>query len=132
MILDLAKNRAKQRKYATAVAAAELINQDQPNYPQAQAAIQQWRQQAKQYVANTTLLDAANGLIQPGQASTYNRAIEVAKKVSPGEPGSDQARKSINKWSEIILQLAMRRASRGETGISNCHGFFSARGNIGL
>jgi hypothetical protein len=115
MILDLAKNRAKQRKYATAVAAAELINQDQPNYPQAQAAIQQWRQQAKQYVANTTLLDAANGLIQPGQASTYNRAIEVAKKVSPGEPGSDQARKSINKWSEIILQLAMRRASRGET-----------------
>lgn len=115
MILDLAKNRAKQRKYATAVAAAELINQDQPNYPQAQAAIQQWRQQAKQYVANTTLLDAANGLIQPGQASTYNRAIEVAKKVSPGEPGSDQARKSINKWSEIILQLAKRRASRGET-----------------
>jgi uncharacterized caspase-like protein len=115
MILDLAKNRAQQRKYKRAVAAAELINQDQPNYPQAQAAIQQWRQQAKQHVANLTLLDAANALIQPGQASTYNRAIEVAKKVSPGEPGSDQARKSINKWSEIILQLAKRRASRGET-----------------
>ncbi|RAM53264.1 MAG: peptidase C14 [Hapalosiphonaceae cyanobacterium JJU2] len=115
MILDLAKNRAKQRKYAKAVAAAELISQDQPNYPLAQAAITQWRQQAKQYVANQTLLDAANRLIQPGQASTYNRAIEVAKKVSPGEPGSDQARKSINKWSETILELAKRRASRGET-----------------
>ncbi|TBR57641.1 peptidase C14 [Westiellopsis prolifica IICB1] len=115
MILDLAKNRAKQRKYAKAVAAAELISQDQPNYPLAQAAITQWRQQAKQYVANQTLLDAANRLIQPGQASTYNRAIEVAKKVSPGEPGFDQARKSINKWSETILELAKRRASRGET-----------------
>ncbi len=115
MILDLAKNRAKQRNYTQAVAAAELIGQDQPNYSLAQAAIKKWRQQAKQYVANKTLLDAANGLIQPGQASTYNRAIEVAKKVSPGEPGSDQARKSINKWSETILELAKRRASRGET-----------------
>ncbi|MFB2769193.1 caspase domain-containing protein [Pelatocladus sp. BLCC-F211] len=115
MILDLAKNRAKQRKYAKAIAAAELIGQDQPNYLLAQAAIKQWRQQAKQYVANQTLLDAANGLIQPGQASTYNRAIEVAKKVSPGEPGSDQAGKFINKWSETILELAKRRASRGET-----------------
>ncbi len=115
MILDLAKNRAKQRNYAQAVAAAELIGQDQPNYSLAQAAIKKWRQQAKQYVANKTLLDAANGLIQPGQASTYNRAIEVAKKVSPGEPGSDQARKSINKWSETILEMAKRRASRGET-----------------
>lgn len=114
MILDLAEGRANQKQYAQAQAAAELIAKNEPVYPKAQAAIKQWRLQAKQYVSNTTVIEAANGLIQPGQASTYNRAIEVALKVSPGEPGFNEAQKSINKWSEIILTLAKRRAARGE------------------
>lgn len=114
MILDLAEGRAKQRQYGNAVAAAQLITKDEVLYPQAQAAIKQWRLEAKQYVSNKTLLEAANGLIQPGQASTYNRAIEVAKKVPPGQPGFDAAQKSINKWSEKILDLAKSRASQGE------------------
>jgi hypothetical protein len=114
MILDLAEGRAKQRQYASAIAAAQLITKSEPIYPKAQAAITQWRLEAKQYVSNTTVLDAANGLIQRGQASTYNRAIEVAKKVSPGQPGFDEAQKSMNKWSQIILSLAKRRAAKGE------------------
>jgi hypothetical protein len=114
MILDLAEGRAKQRQYVSAIAAAQLITKSEPFYPKAQAAIHQWRLEAKQYVSNTTVLDAANGLIQRGQASTYNRAIEVAKKVSPGQPGFDEAQKSMNKWSQIILSLAKKRAARGE------------------
>ncbi|MCV3213435.1 caspase family protein [Plectonema radiosum NIES-515] len=114
LILDLAEGRAKQKQYGSAIAAAVLITKSEPFYPKAQAAITQWRLEAKQYVSNTTLLDAANGLIQPGQASTYNRAIEVAKKVSPGQPGFDEAQKSMNKWSKIILSLAKKRAARGE------------------
>lgn len=114
MILDLAEGRAKQRQYANAVATAQLITKNEPLYPQAQAAIKQWRLEAKQYVSNKTLLDAANALIQPGQASTYNRAIEVAKNVPPGQPGFDAAQKSINKWSEKILDLAKSRAAQGE------------------
>jgi uncharacterized protein (UPF0548 family) len=65
-------------------------------------------------VANKTLLDAATALIVTGQASTYNRAIEVAKKVAPGESGFDQAQKLINQWSEKILVLAWKRASQGK------------------
>ncbi len=114
MIFDLAENRAKEREYASAIAAAELIDQDQPINAKAQTAINQWRIEAKQYMANKTLLDAANRLIVPRQASTYNRAIEVAKKVPPGEPGYDDAQKSINQWSERIFNLAKRRAARGE------------------
>ncbi len=114
MILDLAEGRAKQKQYGSAIAAAALITKSEPFYPKAQAAITHWRLEAKQYVSNSTLLDAANGLIQPGQASTYNRAIEVAKKVSPGQPGFDEAQKSMNKWSQIILSLAKKRAARGE------------------
>ncbi len=114
MILDLAEGRAKQRQYASAIAAARLITKDEAPYAKAQAAINLWRLEGKQYVSNKTLLDAANALIKPEQASTYNRAIEVAKKVPPGQPGFDAAQKSINKWSEKILDLAKRRAAEGE------------------
>jgi uncharacterized caspase-like protein len=114
MILDLAEGRAKQRQYAGAIAAARLITKDEAPYAKAQAAINLWRLEGKQYVSNKTLLDAANALIKSGQASTYNRAIEVAKIVPPGQPGFDTAQKSINKWSEKILDLAKRRAAEGE------------------
>ncbi|MDZ8184490.1 MAG: caspase family protein [Nostoc sp. ChiSLP02] len=114
MILDLAEGRAKQRQYANAIAAARLITKDEPLYAKAQAAINLWRLEGKQYMSNKTLLDAANALIKPGQASTYNRAIEVAKKVPPGQPGFDSAQKSINNWSEKILDLAKSRAAQGE------------------
>jgi hypothetical protein len=114
MILDLAEGRAQQRQYTNAIAAAQLITKDAELYPQAQASINQWRLEAKQYLSNKTLLDAANALIKPEQASTYNRAIEVAKRVPPGQPGFDMAQKSINKWSEKILELAKTRASQGD------------------
>ncbi|MEH2201343.1 caspase family protein [Nostoc sp.] len=114
MILDLAEGRAKQRQYAAAIAAARLIAKDEAPYAKAQAAINLWRLEGKQYVSNKTLLDAANGLIKSGQASTYNRAIEVAKKVPAGQPGFDSAQKSINKWSEKILDMAKRRATEGD------------------
>ncbi|MDF5706594.1 MAG: caspase family protein [Nostoc sp. S4] len=114
MILDLAEGRAKQRQYANAIAAARLITKDEPLYAKAQAAINLWRLEGKQYVSNKTLLDAANALIKSGQASTYNRAIEVAKKVPAGQPGFDTAQKSIDNWSEKILDLAKRRAAEGE------------------
>ncbi|ARV60265.1 peptidase C14 [Nostocales cyanobacterium HT-58-2] len=114
MILELAEGRAKQKLYADAISAAQLVPKDEPVYSKSQTSIQQWRLQAKQYVSNMTLIDAAVGLIRAGQASTYNRAIEVAKKVSPGEPGFDIAQKSINTWSENILSLAKKRATQKE------------------
>ncbi|MEH2447708.1 MAG: caspase family protein [Nostoc sp.] len=115
MILDLAEGRAKQRQYASAIAAARLITKDEALYAKAQASINLWRLEGKQYVTNKTLLDAANALIKSEQASTYNRAIEVAKKVPSDQPGFDTAQKSINKWSEKILDLAKRRAAEGDS-----------------
>ena len=114
MILDLATDHAQQREYGDAIATAGLITKDEFLYPQALAAIQKWQLEAKQFLSNQTLLDAANGLIRPEQASTYNRAIEVAKKVPPGQPGFEIAQKSIYQWSEQILDLAKNRAAQGE------------------
>ncbi|KST61800.1 caspase family protein [Mastigocoleus testarum] len=113
MILEMAENSAQKQDYAKAIATTQFINENFPNYSQAQAAIERWREEAKQYISNQTLLDAANALIKSKQASTYNRAIEVAKKISPSEPGFKQAQKSINKWSEDILKIAYARAARG-------------------
>ncbi|MEA5513820.1 caspase family protein [Nodularia sp. UHCC 0506] len=113
MILDLAEGRAKQQEYTNAIAAAQLISPEQTLYAQAQALINQWQLESQQYVGNQTVLDAAQALIRPGQASTYNRAIEVARRVPPGQPGFDSAQKSINEWSEKILNLAKSRADQG-------------------
>ncbi|MGD1914444.1 MAG: caspase domain-containing protein [Rivularia sp. (in: cyanobacteria)] len=110
MILDLAKNRAQKMEYVSAIAAAELISQEESNYQEAQASIKQWRLESKQYLSNKTLLSAATALIQPSQASTYNRAIEVAKRIPQSQPGFAIAEKSINKWSQEILRLAKTRA----------------------
>ncbi len=114
MILDLAQVRAKQGQYENAIAAAQLIRQEDALYPKAQASLNQWRLETKKYMSNETLLDAANALIQPGQAFTYNRAIIVAKKVPPDEPGFDNAQKLINQWSQNILDVSTRRAAQGE------------------
>jgi Caspase domain len=114
MIFDLAQERAKKRQYSSAIAAAQLIGENEALYPKADSAVTQWRKEAKQYVSNKTVVEAATALIKPGQASSYNRAIEVAKKVSKGEPGFDIAQKSIDKWSKEILNLARKRAASGD------------------
>ncbi|MEJ1932577.1 caspase family protein [Nostoc sp. NIES-2111] len=112
MILDLAEGRAKQRQYTNAIAAAKLIPKDEILYTKAQKSIEQWRSEAKQFLANQTLIEAAKALIKPGQASTYNRAIEVAKRVPQAQPGFDLAKTSINNWSAKILDLAKNRADQ--------------------
>jgi hypothetical protein len=114
MILELAQAQAQQRKYENAIATAQLITKKEPLYSQSQTVIQTWQLEAKQYVSNKTLLDAAKSLIIPGQASTYNRAIEVAKQIPKGQPGFEIAQTSINQWSEKILDLAKSRATQGD------------------
>lgn len=113
MILELAESRAEKKEYTSAIAAAQLITPDQDLYSQAQLAITQWQLEAKQYLSNNIVIDAAEALIRPGQASSYNRAIEVAKRVPPGQPGFDRAQKSMNEWSRQILALAKSRAEQG-------------------
>jgi Caspase domain len=115
MIFEIAATRAKKHQYNNAIAAANLMEKTHPQYPQAQTAVTQWKQQAKQNLSNQTVIQAAATLIKPGQASSYNRAIEVAKKVPKGEPGYDSAQQAINKWSQQILEIANRRAANGET-----------------
>ena len=114
IILDTAQGRAKQGKYAQAVAAAKLVPKDpQPIYAQAQKLIKEWEPVVKKQQANTTLLLTAKGLIRPAQASSYNKAIAVARKIPAGQPAYSEAQKSIALWSQTILNLGQKRASEG-------------------
>ena len=113
VIFDMADGRAQRGDYEGAIAAAALLTKDQAIYPEAQAVIPRWRLAAKQQRSNQTLVQAAAGLIRPNQASSYNRAIEVASKVPSSQPGSALAQQSIRQWSQTILTLSQQRATGG-------------------
>ena len=113
VIFDLAEGRAQRGDYEGAIAAAALLTKEQAVYREAQTAIPRWRMAAKQQRSNETLVQAAAGLIRPDQASSYNRAIEVASKVPPSQPGSALAQQSIRQWSQTILALSQQRATGG-------------------
>ncbi|MBD2136881.1 caspase family protein [Anabaena sp. FACHB-1237] len=110
IILELAEEKARKEDYQGAISAVEVITQEQSLYNQVQTAIEKWKTAEKQFISNKTLLDAAKKLIIPGQASSYNRAIALAKKIPKGQPGFENAQISINGWSEAILELAKARA----------------------
>lgn len=103
-IWSLADRRAQQGQFQTAIAAAKLVA-DNPST---------LKRQAQQAIPHWQTLQAATALLQPGQASTYNRAIEKVRQIQPGQPGYAQAQQLIGQWSQQIMMLAESRASRGQ------------------
>ncbi|TVR13265.1 MAG: hypothetical protein EA395_04375 [Phormidium sp. GEM2.Bin31] len=63
---------------------------------------------------NQEILKQAQAQIDPGQASSYWRAIEQARQIQPNQPLYDQAQGAIEGWSQDILELAERRAEAGQ------------------
>lgn len=63
--------------------------------------------------ANLAVLEKARSMIQPNQASDFSRAIQEARKIQPGEPLYGDAQAAIDRWSEVILDLAEARANQG-------------------
>ncbi|MEQ9000729.1 MAG: caspase family protein [Coleofasciculus sp. B1-GNL1-01] len=63
--------------------------------------------------ANQRILAQAKGRIQPNQASLFSQAIAQAQKIQPGEPLYQQAQQDIQRWSQVILDLAEGRAKQG-------------------
>ncbi len=63
---------------------------------------------------NQEILQQAQAQIDPGQASSYWRAIEQVRQIQPNQPLYDQAQGAIEGWSQDILELAERRAEAGQ------------------
>ncbi|MGJ3245770.1 MAG: caspase family protein [Elainellaceae cyanobacterium] len=114
VILDLAKARANAGNYAGAIAAARLIPPEQTEiYEAAQQSIQDWQPVVDQQTANQQVIQDARAMIQPGQASSYSRAISKLRTVQENQPSYDEAQRLIEAWSQDILTLARDRAAWG-------------------
>ena len=110
VILDLAEGRAAGGDINGAIAAARLVPDDQPAIAaQAQQRIVLWEQQ----IANQNLIQQTQNTLQPGQASSFNDAIETLRQITPDQPSYEAARARIQQWSEDILAIARARAAQG-------------------
>ncbi len=62
----------------------------------------------------TTLPASSRVYLSESQASPFNRAIAQAREIEEDSPFYPQAVKDINRWSEIILDIAKGRAGQGD------------------
>lgn len=117
VILDIAQGRASQGDLAGAIAAAQLIPQDEPSVDflsrQATKSIDNWRERAKQQNLDRYSLEEAQKLIAPTQASSYSKAIGVLRNISPGTKEYQEAQNLIEQWSREIYMIANYRAAKG-------------------
>jgi len=110
VILDLAEGRATTGNISGAIAAAQLVPEDQPAvYQQAQQRIATWQQQ----LDNQQLIRQAQSTLQPGQASSFQDAIITLQQITPDQPGFTAAQERINQWSQDILAISRARAAQG-------------------
>jgi hypothetical protein len=93
--------------------ALRLLNQVPANQQTAQ--YRNLKVQAEQQ-ANQDLLEKARVTIRPNQASRFNQAIAQASQIKPGQPLYAQAQQDIQRWSQVILDLAEGRAKQGQFG----------------
>lgn len=113
-IFDIAQGRANGGDFVGAIAAARLVPNEQTElYSRVLPQIEEWKVKAEQQRNNQALIESAQELIRPTQASTYNRAITILREVSPGEPSYREAQELINDWSQQIYLIANSRAARG-------------------
>ncbi|MEM0980747.1 MAG: hypothetical protein AAGH78_10790 [Cyanobacteria bacterium P01_H01_bin.58] len=111
LIFDVAEGRAASGDVAGAIAAAELVPDDQPAIARiAQERIKVWQQQ----LANQKLIQDAQSSLQPGQASSFQNAIQTLQQITPEQPGYDVAQERIGQWSENIWVIARARAAQGD------------------
>ncbi len=61
-----------------------------------------------------TLPTSSKIYLSYSQASPFNRAIREARKVEVNSPFYPEAQSDINRWSEIILDIAQGRAEQGD------------------
>jgi hypothetical protein len=65
-------------------------------------------------LTNEEILNASRAVLQGVPASLFSDAIKQARQVPLGDPFYEQAQQDINRWSQIIIDLADGRAAAGQ------------------
>lgn len=106
VILDIAYARASQGNLSEAIAAAKLIPQDEASIEliaeQATEAIQNWLSRAQKQNLYQNHLAQAKTIVDPSQASSYNKAISVLQKIPPEVKEYSEAQILIKQWKKQI------------------------------
>jgi hypothetical protein len=64
--------------------------------------------------ASHVTLDKATLAIQTAQASQFSYAIAIARKVPPEDPLYARAQENIDRWGQVILDIARARSQQGK------------------
>ncbi|KAM3095103.1 hypothetical protein ACKFKG_14450 [Phormidesmis sp. 146-35] len=108
--LERARKELQARQYEKALNTLDQIPENQRSDE-----CNQLRQQVSQGLLNEAraLINQVGGSDHVNQASNFSHAIAKARIVRPGDPLYDQAQKDIERWSQVILDLAQGRANQG-------------------
>ncbi len=109
-VLQLSQQRAQEGEYLKAIATARLVPSDLAGFSEAQQSINQWQISAQ--------LEHAQAVTRPGSASSYNRAISIARNVPEGSPSHPQAQKLMQSWGNEIFEMAQQRANQKQWGLA--------------
>ncbi|NET34420.1 MAG: hypothetical protein F6K19_20740 [Cyanothece sp. SIO1E1] len=88
------------------------VGQRSQAYEALKSKAQQGVEQVKR--TNQIRLSGARALIRPSQASYFSAAIAEARQIKPGQPFYEEAQQDIDRWSQVILDLAEGRAAEGK------------------
>lgn len=117
-ILDIAVGRAGEQDFAGAIAAAELVPQNNSSTKsiarQATEAVENWQLLAERNELYQSYLTQAKASIDPVRASSYNHAIGILRKIAPGAKEYEEAQHLIARWNEQIYLIAKHRAAEGK------------------
>lgn len=69
-------------------------------------------------LAGPVILDRARKMVQSDQATPYRDAIDEAKKIAPEDTIYSDAKAAIQDWSQMIFDIAQRRASQQQLDIA--------------
>ncbi|HAT12767.1 MAG TPA: peptidase C14 [Microcoleaceae bacterium UBA11344] len=76
--------------------------------------IQSAATQSKQQPSSQQVRAQAKTLLKDGSASSFNKAVKVARSIPATDPLYPQAQQDIERWSLTILDIANGRAARGD------------------
>ena len=118
VILDIAHGRASAGDLSGAIAAAQLMPQNDSSTKliarEATEAIQTWQSRAQKQNLYQNYLAKAKTSIEPGQASTYKKAIGILQKINSEVEEYSEAQELIKQWNKQIYLIANRRAAKGD------------------
>jgi hypothetical protein len=105
-----ARNALQARQYEQALTLLDRVPANQRD-----AGYEQLRRQANQGLLSEAraLLNETRNSSRVSQASDFSRAIAKAQRIRPEDPLYAQAQQDIERWNQVIWDIAQGRASRG-------------------